>query len=387
MKLINNIFSEILNRGSQSSRERNKQRFRTKTLVPSPRSLVPFLLLITHCSLFIGCYTLKQGTTMLGYLSRAVPLESLLESENGGADGSEAEKNRRFVEQVQDIRRYAQEELGLNLGKNYTRYVKIDRDYLAAVVSACAADSFTRHEWKYPVVGVLPYKGFFKIEDARKEREKLEKKGLDVWIRGVDAFSTLGWFRDPLYSYMRDYPPNRLADLIIHESLHATVFIKGQSQFNEELAEFVGSEGARMYTESRYHSSEYAKMLADEADNKRYVLFIQELIKELNELYESEKSAGEKLSEKEKIIGAAKERFAAEYESLFSGEGYRGFSDLPVNNAYLELYLLYHTEDNYIANLFARSGKSLPEFIASAKSLPKKGNGREMLAQALQNKK
>jgi len=117
------------------------------------------------------------------------------------------------------------------------------------------------------------------------------------------------------------------------------------------------------------------------------VLFIQELIKELNELYESEKSAGEKLSEKEKIIGAAKERFAAEYESLFSGEGYRGFSDLPVNNAYLELYLLYHTEDNYIANLFARSGKSLPEFIASAKSLPKKGNGREMLAQALQNKK
>jgi predicted aminopeptidase len=321
---------------------------------------------------------------MLGYLSRAVPLESLLESE---ADDSEAEKNRRFVEQVQDIRRYAKEELGLNLGKNYTRYVKIDRDYLAAVVSACAADSFTRHEWKYPVVGSLPYKGFFKVEDARKEREKLEKKGLDVWIRGVDAFSTLGWFRDPLYSYMRDYSPDRLAGLIIHESLHATVFIKGQPQFNEELAEFIGSEGARMYTESRYHSDEYRNMLAGETDNRCYVTFLQGLIRELNELYESEKSAGEKLSEKEKIIGAAKERFAAEYESLFSGEGYRGFSELPVNNAYLELYRLYYTEDNYIANLFAGSGKTLPEFIAAAKSLPQKGDGREMLAKALQNNK
>jgi len=368
----------------QSIRESSTLCLRVKT-VPSPRSLAPFLLFIATCSLFIGCYTLKQGTTMLGYINRSVPLESLLESNTSGADSFEAEKNRRFVEQVQDIRRYAKEELGLNLGRNYTRYVKIDRDYLAAVVSASAADSFTQHEWKYPIVGAMPYKGFFKIEDARKERVKLEKKGLDVWIRGVDAFSTLGWFRDPLYSYMRDYPPDRLADLIIHESLHATVFIKGQSQFNEELAEFVGSEGARMYTESRYgtDSAEYAKMFADEEDNKRYVTFLQGLIRELNELYESEKSAGEKSSEKEKIIGAAKERFAAEYESLFSGESYRGFSELPVNNAYLELYRLYYTEDSYIANLFAGSGKTLPEFIAAAKSLPKKGNGREMLAQAL----
>jgi len=110
---------------------------------------------------------------------------------------------------------------------------------------------------------------------------------------------------------------------------------------------------------------------------------MQGLIRELNDLYESKKSGEEKLSEKEKIISAAKERFAAEYESLFSGEGYRCFLDLPVNNAYLELYRLYYTEDNYIAGLFARSGKTLPEFITAAKSIPKKGNGREMLERAL----
>jgi predicted aminopeptidase len=347
--------------------------------------------LLAICVALTGCYTLKQGSVMLGYLSRAVPLESLSgtgdtgEAGNDSAEASEIEKNRRFVAQVQDIRRFAIEELGLKMSKNYTRYVQIDRNYLAAVVSASAKDSFTRHEWKYPIVGIMPYKGFFNVEDARKERAKLEKKGLDVWIRGVDAFSTLGWFKDPLYSYMRDYSPNRLADLIIHESLHATVFIKGQVQFNEELAEFVGSEGARLYMESRFgiDSEEYQAMIASEENNRRYVAFIQELIKELQTLYGGGADREEKLREKEKIISAAKDRFDAEYENLFTSENYRGFSGLLINNAYLELYRLYYAEDNFFADLYERSGKNLSAFIATAKAMPNRGPGRERLAAAL----
>jgi predicted aminopeptidase len=345
------------------------------------------VLLLTACALFSGCYTLKQGSTMLGYLSRAVPLESLIETgyNNDGTEIAEIEKNRLFVERVQDIRRFAIEELGLKMSKNYTRYVQIDRDYLAAVVSAAAADAFTRHEWKFPVVGTMPYKGFFNVEDARKERAKLEKKGLDVWIRGVDAFSTLGWFKDPLYSYMRDYPPDRLADLIIHESLHATVFIKNQAQFNEQLAEFVGSEGARLYMESRFgaESEEYLAMVSTEENNQYFVAFIQELIIELQSLYGSDSSREEKLLEKGRIINAAQERFDAEYESRFTNPHYRGFSSLPVNNAYLELYRLYYAEDAYIADLYKKSGKDLPAFIEAAKSMPKKGSGKFMLAKAL----
>ena len=327
------------------------------------------------CSLFSGCYTIKQGTSLLGYLGRAVPLEKLPESD----------ENSRFVERVQDIRRFAAEELGLNMSKNYTRYVEIDRDYLAAVVSASASDSFAPHEWKYPVVGPMPYKGFFRVEDARKERIKLEKKGLDVWIRGVDAFSTLGWFKDPLYSYMREYSPQRLADLIIHESVHATVFIKGQVQFNEELAEFVGGEGARLYVESRFgpESEEYRSMFTGEDDNRRFVEFIHELIAELQDLYGKNTGFEEKIREKERIIGAAKERFDSEYESYFDNDNYRGFSSLPVNNAYLELYRLYNAGDNFFADLYAQSGKNLSEFIAATKTIPKKGNGREKLAEAL----
>ena len=135
---------------------------------------------------------------MLGYLGRAIPLEELATREGA------TEEDRLFVQRVENIRRFATEELGLRESKNYTRYVALDRNFLAAVVSACAADSFTRHEWWFPVVGRVPYKGFFNVEDARRERARLERKGLDLWIRGVDAFSTLGWFRDPLYSFMRE---------------------------------------------------------------------------------------------------------------------------------------------------------------------------------------
>jgi len=327
--------------------------------------------IIAVCGLFSGCYTIKQGVTLLGYLNRAVPLERVDDEE--------------FVRLVTDIRKFAAEELGLKMSKNYTRYVELDRDYLAAVVSASARDSFRRHEWNYPVVGRMPYKGFFDVEDARKERDRLEKKDLDVWIRGVDAFSTLGWFRDPLYSYMRKYSPARLADLIIHESLHATVFIKGQVQFNEELAEFVGTQGARLYIISRYgeDSDQYREIFSSEQDSQNFVAFIQGLAAELEVLYSSGVPREEKLTEKKRIIAEALERFDRDYEALFSNDNYRGFSQMTINNAYIELYRLYHAQDNFFADLFERTGQDLPAFISAAKTLTARGDPRVQLENAL----
>jgi predicted aminopeptidase len=341
--------------------------------------IIAALLTVAGSFLFSGCYTLKQGAVMLGYLSRAVPLESLLDEPEPADAGPVAEENRLFVERIHDIRRFAMEELGLRESKNYTKYVELDRDYLAAVVSASAADSFTRHEWWFPVVGAVPYKGFFNAEDARKEAAKLRKKGLDVWIRGVDAFSTLGWFRDPLYSYMRNYTADHLANLIIHELLHATVFVKGQVQFDEELAEFVGTEGARLYIEKTFgpDSEELRRMALAGADNAAFVGFIRGLVAELDALYKSGAgrdnpgglSREEILARKERIIQAARERCAAEYDSLFGTENYRGFAELPVNNAYLELYRLYYAEENYFADLYERAGRDLSGLIAAAKTL------------------
>jgi predicted aminopeptidase len=316
-------------------------------------------------ALFSGCYVLRQGTIMLGYLSGAVPLEDIAEQETS------SEEDRLFAERVRDIRRFASDELGLAANSNYTKYVALDRDYLAAVVSASAKDSFTRHEWWFPVTGSLPYKGFFNEEEAREEALSLKEKDLDVWVRRVDAFSTLGWFSDPLYSYMKKYPVSRLANLIIHEQLHATVYIKGNAQFNEELAEFVGTEGSRLYMAKTFgpDSPEYAHMMNQEADSAAYAGFISGLIAELEVLYAGAETREEKLRKKEEIIAAAKKRFEENYEGLFRGENYRAFTRLPVNNAYLELFRLYHAKDNYLEEIYRRSGGGLKKFIAAAKNI------------------
>jgi predicted aminopeptidase len=127
------------------------------------------ILIVLACSfLFSACYTLKQGTIMIGYLSRAVPLEKLVKK-------SDTEEMRDFVSRVESIRAFAQNELGLKPTKNYTTYVELPRDYLAAIVSASAQDSFTRYEWWFPIIGKVPYTGFFEVPDAQRQAKKLQK--------------------------------------------------------------------------------------------------------------------------------------------------------------------------------------------------------------------
>ena len=340
--------------------------------------LTAALIVFIGSVLFSGCYVLQQGTTMLGYLNNAVPVESLL-------DENASEEDHLFVQRIMDIRSFAAEELGLEKNDNYTRYVNIDRDYLANIVSASAKDSFTRHEWWFPVTGNVPYKGFFDIEGAREEAASLKEKDLDVWIRRVDAFSTLGWFSDPLYSYMRNYPAYRIADLLIHEQLHATVYLKDNSQFNEELAEFIGTEGSRLYIEKTFSrdSAEYSAMENQKKDNVVYVSFIREVIAELETLYTSSMSREEKLLKKEEIIGASKKRFEENYDNAFQSDNYRGFINLPVNNAYFELFRLYYAGDNYLEDLYNRSGKDLKKFINAAKTLTTDGDPKDQLKKAL----
>ncbi|MCL1811891.1 MAG: aminopeptidase [Treponema sp.] len=342
-------------------------------------SLFSAVFIIILLLLLSGCYTLKQGTTMLGYLGKAVPLEELEKTK--GKESEEAA----FVKQVTDIRRFAMEELGLKASKNYTRYVELDRNYLAAVVSACAADSFTRHEWTFPVVGTVPYKGFFNPKDAQKEASKLKAEGLDVWIRPVDAFSTLGWFKDPLYSYMKNYSVYQLADLIIHELFHATAFVKGRVEFNEQLAEFVGTHGARLYIINRFgiNSPEYLSISDGEDDYRVFREFLFKLGAELQNLYSrNDIKREEKLIQKDLIIKTAQERFEAEYKSRFQSDKYRGFSKMPINNAYLDLYRLYHEEDNFFSDLYKKipiedDMQKLQVLITAAAALNKSREARK----------
>jgi predicted aminopeptidase len=138
-------------------------------------------------------------------------------------------------------------EIGLDPGCSFTKYSKVDKDVLAWVVVGSRRDSFMLHTWWFPIVGRVPYKGFFSQDDARDEAASLEKEGYECWVRGTEAFSTLGWFSDPVLSTTLKHSHARIANTVIHESVHSTVWIKNNVTFNESLANFVGTEGAAAF--------------------------------------------------------------------------------------------------------------------------------------------
>lgn len=316
-------------------------------------------------ALLSSCYVTTQGGRYLGLQAKAVSLERLM------ADPATEPEIRELLVRAAEVRAFARDALGLAESRNFTTLVRLERDYLADVVSACAPLSFERKLWKYPVVGALPYKGFFKRAEAEAEAAKLRAKGWDVLVREVDAFSTLGWFKDPLWSFMASYGPGSLAEILVHELAHATVFVKGREGFNEALATFVGVEGAKAWLGANYGGSspELAAYLAAKADGRRFAAFLAETARKLEVLYGSGIDEESMRGRKAALIA---ER-AVEYErdaAAYSLEAYRSYPMDAVDNALLDLYRLYEPDSGFwsacLERVAAGSLRQLVEYAREA---------------------
>ena len=147
---------------------------------------------------FTGCqlgYIAESAYHQADILRRRVPLEQAL------TDLPLSEKERQRIELTLEVRKFMREDLGLKVGKNYSSYVALDRDYVSYAVNAAPKDELRAYKWHFPIVGSVPYKAYFKKEKAKKmARELAQEKNLDTFVRGVSAYSTLGWFPDPLLS-------------------------------------------------------------------------------------------------------------------------------------------------------------------------------------------
>ncbi len=221
--------------------------------------------------------------------------------------------------------------------------------------------------------------------DADREAARLRQAGDDVLVRPVDAFSTLGFLKDPLYSFMKSYPPFELASVIIHEQTHATLFLRGQPDFDEELATFVGREGALEWVRMTYgeRSPDLQSAIDADADGRTLAEMLRGLASELDVVYQGPGTREEKLARKSSIIEGFRTRLGGELRGQFRTEEYRRASAMTINNAVLSLYRLYSGDDQLLRSYFElKCGGSLRAFLEAAKELARHGDVlREMRQQ------
>jgi predicted aminopeptidase len=298
--------------------------------------LLAWTALLTACS---PVYVARAGLEEARILSRRRPIPRVIE------DPATSEETRRKLALVLQAREFADHALRLNVGESYTTYSYVDSDTLLLVVSGSRKDRFQAHTWWFPIVGRVPYKGFFRFSEAHREAERLEAAGYDAYVRPAGAFSTLGWFNDPLLNTLLRYDDVSLVNTVIHELLHNTMFIPGQVAFNESFANFVGGRGAIEFMCLREGPEAPRCVQAREAwaDNLLYASFLSALVAELEAIYDRDDLDLEtKLRLRQPVFDDAVRRFTEEVEPALRTGAFRGFTRRPLNNATLIGTRLYY---------------------------------------------
>jgi predicted aminopeptidase len=332
-----------------------------------PRTALRLALVLGALGALPGC-----GNALgAGYLTQAAEgqfwlLRSARPIPEVTADEATPVRTRTMLSEVASIKHFGEEQ-GLTPTKNYEAYVDVRGPAVTWVVSACEPLAFRPRSWNFPIVGNITYVGWFDLEDARAHAARLGADGLDVDLRGASAYSTLGWLRDPILSSMLaegDGALGGLVDVVIHESVHATYYLKGQSYLNESLASFIAPKLTRDYlTRTRGAAApeltayERAEALGREHREKLHGVYLT-----LEALYSSPAPAAEKLEKKAKIMAETQAQLRLRR---------------PLNNAVLVQYRTYDTSHEDLEALFAACGRSWPRFWGALRSLDLRSFVRE----------
>jgi predicted aminopeptidase len=309
------------------------------------RIFAALALLLVLCLIIwwdLVVYGIRQANGQLNIMWNAKPVEEFL------ADPDFPDSLKQKLQLIAEVRKYAIDSLALKDTKNYKTLYDQKGQEIMWVVTASEEFRLKPKEWEFPVLGSVPYKGYFRKDLAFKLRDELEEEGWDVSIRNPGGWSTLGWFTDPILSKMLERSEGDLANLIIHEMSHATIFVKDSIDFNENLATFIGDRGAEKFLIHKYglHSNEFQQYLNEDKDFLKFSDHMLRASEKLDSLYSSmteRMSVDEKRKLKLEMITRIVTNLDTLTLSTDSKPGTRYKNRLP-NNAYFMNFRRYQSQ-------------------------------------------
>ncbi len=328
--------------------------------------ILVLILLSSGCRMAYICHV---AVGQFRLINDSIPVEDALKK-----NSLEYEQKER-LRLVARIKEFGEKNLGLKKTGNYeTVYLESNKRPIY-VVSASPKERLARITWWFPVAGDMPYLGFFDLDKAQAEKEELIKRDLDVILGMAEAYSTLGWFKDPVTLNLVEGSTVDLAETILHEMTHTTLYIKGRGEFNEGLAVLVGKVGAFLFLDQTFGPSHPFTVEARKSieDERTFCSFLNPLLKSLEHLYGSQMNYQEKIVQREKIFAASMKDFSRIKGELQTDRFIR-FGCKGMNNAYLMSIGLYHRHFHLFESVLKKKGNSIRDTIAFFKDLGGEGN-------------
>ncbi len=290
---------------------------------------------VTACS---PGYVLRAGWEEARILAAREPIDRALRDT---AAPAELRAKLRLVRHARD---FAERSLGLDPGDSFRSFARLERDTLLLVVSAAPEFALRWKTWWFPIVGRVPYRGYFDFDRARGAADALRREGYDVSLRPASAFSTLGWLPDPLLSTTLRLDSLSLVETVIHEIVHTTYYPAGQARFNESFASFVGHRGAiEFFCRAVADAEACRRAEARWSDARVFGRFFESMVPPLRELYASDLGDEEKRTRKRALFRQAVDRFEAEVRPALHGGRYRLPEPDRLDNAWVLARLLYYS--------------------------------------------
>lgn len=323
---------------------------------------------------FLALITVLAGCRSLGYYAHVTHGQAALLAQRRSidkvvADPKTPDKTRQRLELALEARRFASKQLDLPDNRSYTYYVQLDRPWVAWNVFATPELSVSAVTHCFPIAGCVAYRGFFRKDLADSEAAREKALGHDVALGEVPAYSTLGWFADPILSSMMRWDDDELVGTIFHELAHQKIYVKDDSSFNESYANFVEQEGVREWRAARQLPPPDEKGDALDHAFTGQVLALRDRLKAIY---------AQPWADDAKRVAKAEEfeDFRGRYLAWRAGEAggdhrYDRWMARPLNNASLLPFGLYDTWTSSFATLFEQSGRAWPVFFAKVSALAK----------------